>query len=199
MEMCPAWTRFIRLSRLLVVTIGFIAVPKAGTQDIHKIPCDDLVYVRSREMKNYFDFAGSSFKPIVKVTVSFCTINGNDLGDEVLYETLWYSGADPIGCRRYRDFEVKTLDRLYFYATTSSTQEVPACSNAFVRLLLDATLNRNAITAVQVPTEFFDNFIDQLENENFYTLNKLLVRPAIYVCLPLMDNNGDKKTVVHAD
>lgn len=186
-----------RLSIFLVLAITFFSASNAGAQDIRKVPCNDLVYVRSQEMKGYLDFTGSTFKPIIKVTVSFCPIAGDNLGEEVVYETLWYCGADPIGCRRYRDFDIKTLDKLYLFATLSSPQEEGACSNAFVRLLLDATLNRNAIVAVQVPTDFFADFIDKLEYENFYTLNKLQARPAVYLCLPLRDEKGDTKMVVH--
>jgi hypothetical protein len=182
-----------------MVSSVVITIPATKAQDIRKVPCNDLVYVRSKEMKNYLDFTGSSFKPIIKVTITYATIDGNNIGGEVVYETLWYCGADPIGCRRYRDFDLKTLDKLYIFATLSSSQEIAACSNAFVRLLLDASLNRNAITAVEVPSEFFSEFIDKLEVENFYSLTKLQVRPAIYLSLPLRDEKGDKNTLVHSN
>jgi hypothetical protein len=190
-------TRLHSLTVLLAVAVLLVAVPLGQAQDIHKVPCNDLIYVRSKEMTNYLDFPGSTFKPMVKVTISYCTVNGNDLGEETLYETLWYCGANPVGCRRYRDFDVKALDRLYVYATVSSAAEIGACSNAFVRLLLDATLNRNAITAIEVPSDFLAAFVDQLEEENFYTIGKLQVRPAIYIYLPLRDEKGHTKTVVY--
>ncbi len=190
-------TRLHSLAVLLALAVLLIAVPLTQAQDIHRVPCNDLLYIRSKEMTNYLDFTGSPFKPVVKVTISYCTVNGNDLGEETLYETLWYCGANPVGCRRYRDFDVKALDRLYVYTSVSSASEIGACCNSFVRVLLDATLNRNAITAVEVPSDLLGDFIDRLEGENFYTMGKLQVRPAIYIYLPLRDEKGHTKTVVY--
>src|SRR5271169_6586070 len=101
------WFKTLSLSWFIACQLG--ASPAIQAQDLPRLPCNDIIYVRAKEFKDYFEFDKSPLKSMVKVTISYCSVNGSTLGDEVPYETLWYSDFQPLGCRRYRDFDVIPL------------------------------------------------------------------------------------------
>jgi len=193
-----------RKTELVVLAVMFLVLvlsawQPAGAQDLPKQQCDDLMYVRAQEQKGFLDFPGSPFKPIVKVTVSFRSVKHGTMGDERLYEDLWYQGKNPLGCRRYRDFDLDPKDLIFVYLNSSSEAEHAASSNTLVRLLLDSLLNRDVICGVSVPSESFWTIVDQMEEENFYRTAKLHGRPGVYISLPLLAEDGHKTSVVWAE
>lgn len=171
----------------------------AQAQDVPIVPCNEIVYVKATEFKDYLEFPKSPLKSIVKVTITYCSVIGSTLSDEVPYETLWYSDFKPLGCRRYRDLDILPLHKIYVYLNSSSDAARRAAVNALLRVIFDAELNRNSIAAVEVPADSFVLFVSQLEKENFYAPSKLTAfagQGAIYVTL--IDAIGDRQTVVHA-
>jgi hypothetical protein len=184
---------------LICLTLALSAWQPARAQDLPKQQCDDLMYVRAEEQKGYLDFPGSPFKPIVKVTVSFRCVKHGTMGKERLYEDLWYQGKNPLGCRRYCDFDLDPKDLIFVYLNTSTAAEHAASANTLVRLLLESLLNRDAICGVSVPAESFWTIVDQMEEENFYRTAKLQGRPSVYISMPLMAEDGHKATVVWAE
>lgn len=175
-----------------------ITVPEVAAQNMLR-SCNNVVYVKAQALENYFNFSDSPFKAITKVTISDSLVEKGSAGPESLYETLWYNGSQALGCRRYRDFDIAPLNVIYIYLNSSSALANAAASNALVRILLDAKLNRNRIIAVEVPVDFFSQFLRELENDNFYRPGKA---PAAnmpgYLYLTLIDNIGEKQTVVYA-
>ena len=177
-----------------------IVLPYVSAQNmLPRQACNNIVYVKAQELENYFDFSESPLKAIAKVTITYCTVNGGSLGPELPYETLWYNGSQPLGCRRYRDFDIVPLNTIYVYLNSSSAVSHAAAANALVRILFDAKSNRNSITAVEIPSDSFKLFITQMQKENFYTPGKAPASfmPA-YLYLPMIDNIGEKQTVIYA-
>lgn len=190
----------LRILALLWLVSGCLfTLPAGRAQEVSRPQCEDLIYVRAQEQKGFLDFPGSPFKSMVKVTITYRSVKDDTMGDERLYEDLWYQGQNPLGCRRYRDFDLRPKDRVFVYLTASSPAELSASANALVRILLDANLNRDAIVGVAVPAESFWPLVDCMEVENFYRAGKLNVRPAVYISLPLMSKDGHKTTVVWAE
>ena len=138
-------------------------------------------------------------KAVAKVTITYCTVTGSSPGPELPYETLWYNGSQPLGCRRYRDFDIVPLNIIYVYINSSSPVAHAAAANALVRVVLDAKSNLNQITAVEVPSDSFKPFVTQMEKERFYVHGRApSVSMPAYIYLKLIDNIGEKQTVVYA-
>src|SRR6516162_8610975 len=154
-------TELTMLAYMIGLAFSYIVNPlTAPAQQLPNQHCDDLVYIRAQEQKRFLDFPGSPFKPITKVTVSFRCVQHGTMGDERLYEDLWYQGQNPLGLRRYRDFDLDKKDLIYVYLSSSSQAENAASANALVRILLDASLNRDAICGVSVPAGSFWPLVD---------------------------------------
>jgi hypothetical protein len=160
---------------------------------------DALIYVKSQEVKDYLDYPGSPLKPIVKVTVSLQNAQDGVLGEQLLYEDLWYRGPNAIGCRRYRDFELPPKALIYIYLNASSPIEMGGAANTLVRLLVEALLNRDALSGVEVSPDLLQPLVDQFQQDNFYTQAQLPGRPSAYICVPLITTEGKKCPVVYKE
>ncbi len=163
-----------------------------------------IFYLRPTVYKNYLDFPGPSANPslplplpIVKVAISYAYVKSADVGEEIPYESLWYRGADPLGCRRYKDFNTDLNYKVYVYLNSCSSTEQAACANALVRLYLEMMLNRHQVVAIEVPGHGFWDLVGQLELENFYIPSKLLTPPTIHHTLFLIDSVSDKQALIY--
>lgn len=190
------WLRIFSITWSLLFQIAYAA--QACAQSTLRA-CDYVIYIRAQALANYFNFSTSPFEAITKVTISYSLVDKGSAGPESLYETLWYNGSQPLGCRRYRDFDLPPLSIIYIYLNASSAVADGAATNALVRILLDTKLNRNRIVAVEVPVDSFSAFVSQLQEENFYAPGKApsATMPG-YLSLTLIDSIGEKQSVVYA-
>jgi hypothetical protein len=187
--LCTVW---------LIISQSILVLPVQAQSTPRKF-CNNIFYIRTHEFKNYFDFPDSPLKEVVKVTITYCSVKDGVIGDEIPYETLWYNGKQPLGCRRYRDLDILPLNQIYVYLDISSAPTIAAGANALVRILFDTALNRNSITAVEVPSGSFAAMGNQLACENFYTMQTMpAFNASAYIYLPVIDEIGDTQTLIYS-
>jgi hypothetical protein len=126
------------------------------------------ILVRTKYLKSFLEFRGSEVTNLVLVRVYFDAYKC----EPVLYEKLFYSNGQVLGCRRESTWiwhENKPIDIVLEFEQEKHPFVVDAGVNAAGRILVDAILQGRQIGSVMAPSEYFEDAVESFAHFNFNT------------------------------
>jgi len=89
------------------------------------------------------------------------------------YEVLWYRRGDPVGMRRFGSLAFRAPQKIALHVMHSSfpadDDEIKAAANACLRLFLDLNAKTMSPSAIVVPKQSFNAFVQRMNQLNFYS------------------------------
>jgi len=154
----------------LIIVGVFWSFP-GQAQNVSEADYDWLIELRTRQLKGYFNYQGTSLRPIIQVGVWYRRMTASEVIQPQRYEDLFYRGCDPVSARHYRKFGIERGSGVNIHVLTRSptVSETPcAIANALSRLLLDCYLNQNPIITIHVPLPIFHSVIQGMAHQRFF-------------------------------
>lgn len=162
---------------------------------------DDVIEMKTEEMPKYLDFPGSQLTPIVRIKISyFKDTRHNQFGPAIPYEDLWYYDGKPLGSKHYGALNIHQTDTIGVLVRQRlghdlSLAEASATADATIRILLDATLNRNIIATVNVPATSFLEIINSLQTHHFKRYRDVISRLPGLIAIELESTVGTREVL----
>ncbi len=159
---------------------------------------DDVIELNIDERPDYFNYPGSKLLPVVAVEV-YCRVDTkhNQSAPVKKYEDLFYSLSQPLGCKHFTHFPIPERHEIAIFVRSTSGSlshaGVAACSNALVRLRLEATLNRNLIVTTRIPNDSLSDLIAELEKQNFLKYKEHHESIEVLIPIPLETELGQRE------
>lgn len=89
------------------------------------------------------------------------------------YEVIWYRKGDPIGVRRLNGLAFQAPQRIALHVLHSSLpasdDDVKSAANACLRLYLELYAKTMSPSAIVVPKQSFNSFVQRMNQLNFYS------------------------------
>jgi hypothetical protein len=121
------------------------------------------IYITPKALSKYLDYPQSKLKPITRVTITYAQPPRVPLS---VYEDLYYTTSQPIGCsRRVNPINIRsgTAGIIHIMAV-NSPEDVYAAANSALRTFVDLSLHSCMTKYVQVPIASFDGIVAALCN-----------------------------------
>jgi len=163
-----------KLSTLLIACAITLATQSAGWCDnMIERTYDWIAEIETQQMEKSLEYQGSALTPIVRARVNyFATDKPTQITS---YEDLWYSNGRPYGLERKNAFTVTPGDqiaiRIKHKDPSAGMKESRAATNAALRVMLDAMLNRNMVAAILVPQSSYSSVYQSLQEQNCAPMN----------------------------
>jgi hypothetical protein len=121
------------------------------------------IYITPKALAKYLDYPQSKLKPITRVAITYAQPPRVPLS---VYEDLYYTTSQPIGCsRRVSPINITPGTAGIIHITAvNSPEDVYAASNSALRIFLDVSLHSCMTKYVQVPIAAFDGVVAALCN-----------------------------------
>jgi len=135
--------------------------PVAGTYDW-------IITIETEEQKEYFTYRGTALATVTRARASYQQGDAAS-ADTTRYEDLWYSQGKPLGLERVHSLDLRPGDQIGI-RIKHKTSRVPdyeayAAANAVLRILMDAYLNGNQVTAVLAPADSFNSISQAFQKQ----------------------------------
>lgn len=160
---------------------------------------DDVIELDCEEKSDYLNFAGAQMKPVVRVRVFCkCGTKQNQYATEVKYQDMWFKNSSPIGCKHFITLPLKERGRIGIFLKNPDTlndAEIAACAAALVKLRLEATLNKNIIDTVRIPSYMYERMKLELQKQNFFSYREHGTRITTLIAIPLETDVGKREVM----
>lgn len=160
---------------------------------------DDVIELDCQEQPGYINFAGAQLKPVVRVRVFCkCGTRHNQFAEETKYQDMWFKNGSPIGCKHFITLPIKERGRIGVFLKNPDTlndAEITACAAALVKLRLEATLNKNIIDTVRIPSYMYERIKLELQKQNFFSYKQNSLRITTLIAIPLETDVGKREVM----
>ncbi|HIA53798.1 MAG TPA: hypothetical protein EYN91_17185 [Candidatus Melainabacteria bacterium] len=93
--------------------------------------------------------------------------------NEKKYEVIWYRTGDPVGLRRLGSLAFQPPQKIALHvqhaASPAGDDEIKAAADACLRLFLDLHAKTMSPSAIIVPKQSFNAFVQRMNQLNFYS------------------------------
>lgn len=163
-------------------------------------PYDDVVVLHCEEQPGYIKFNGVQLKPVVRVRVNVrINTKENRWAPETKYEDLWFKDGTPIGSKRFITTPVKERHEVAIFLKDGmdilNDAEISACASALVRLRLEASLNKNQILTVRIPSMIYERLKIELQKQNFVSYRENSLNITTLIPIPLESEYGKREVM----
>jgi hypothetical protein len=157
-----------------LVTIG----PQACAQEDDDLDTEidwearftQIVDIRTEALENYIRNDKNGFDKLILTRVNCQTPKDKQAKK---YEVLWYRKGDPVGVRRLGGLAFQAPQKIALHVMHASLpageDEIKASANACLRLFLDLNAKTMSPSALVVPKQSFNSFVQRMNQLNFYS------------------------------
>jgi hypothetical protein len=162
---------------------------------------DDVIELDCEEKPFYINFEGAQLKPVVRVRASCkCDTRHNQFAPEIKYQDFWFKHGTPIGTKHFISTPIEERHRIGIFIKNQDSlndAEIAACAGAVIKLRLEASLNKNIIDTVRIPSYMYERMKLELQKQNFlsYRENSLYVKTLI--AIPLETELGRREVMCY--
>lgn len=129
-----------------------------------------VVDIKTEPLANYIRKDKNGFDNLVLARVSSQSPKEKS---SKKYEVIWYRKGDPIGVRRLNGLAFQAPQRIALHVLHSSLpandDDVKAAANACLRLYLELYAKTMSPSAIVVPKQSFNSFVQRMNQLNFYS------------------------------
>lgn len=160
---------------------------------------DDVLELDCEEKPNYINFAGTQLNQVVRVRV-FCKndTKHNQFAPETKYQDMWFKNGASLGCKHFTKLPLEQRHRIGIFLKnpdTLSDVEIAAFASALVSLRLEATLNKNIIDTVRIPSYMFERMKLELRKQNFLSYKENSLNVKTLIAIPLETEVGKREVM----
>lgn len=129
-----------------------------------------VVDIKTEHLDNYIRNDKNGYDKLI-----LARINSQSTRDKGIkkYEVLWYRKGDPVGMRRFGSLAFRAPQKIALHVMHSSfpaeDDEVKAAANACLRLFLDLNARTMSPSAIVVPKQSFNAFVQRMNQLSFYS------------------------------
>jgi hypothetical protein len=170
----------------------------APAYDLSQPSYETRIIITPQIVPNHFTFKGTHFGTIIEVTLTISDPFDKER-PEKLYEELWYSGSNIIGCVRHGPLDMKSGNTQIVMNDLGhelKPEEVAAASNAIVRAYLDVAVKWKMVHKVIIPDQYFDQAIVDLNNDNFYSPDEAKGKVTSPIMMLVASQNSDNQAIL---
>jgi len=158
-----------KIISLLVLCLLTTALPALCNGHIDR-PHDWTVEIETDKLPRQFDYHNSHLSDVVKTNIDY--YHQTDDAHKTPYEYLWFHSSTTLGMERLHKFQIDQGDGIAInikHKTASpDVLEKYAAATALTQIVLDAYMNKNAVTIVNVPQESYTEIVNQLQSTHHF-------------------------------
>jgi len=129
-----------------------------------------VVDIRTEALANYLRNSRNSFDNLILARINTRSPAENKSSK---YEVLWYRKGDPVGLRRLGGLSFRAPQKIALHVIHANQpagdDDVKAAANVCLRLYLELYGKGMAPSAIVVPRQSFNSFVQRMNQLNFYS------------------------------
>jgi hypothetical protein len=160
------------MNKCAVFAVGIMllsASPALSSGHIDR-PHDWTVEIETQELSRQFDYHNSHYTQVAKTTIDY--YHQTDTDHKTNYEYMWFHGPRAIGLERLHKFQLDQGDgvaiNIKHKTPTPDNAEMSAAADALAHVILDAYINKNPVTIVNVPEASYATIVSELESVHHF-------------------------------
>ena len=126
--------------------------------------------ITTEHLVNYLRNDKNGYDNLVLARVNSQTLKDNATKK---YEVIWFRKGDPIGLRRFNGLKFQAPQKVALHVHHASLpaddDEIKAAANACLRMFLDLNAKTMSPSAIVVPKQSFNSFVQRMNQLNFYS------------------------------
>ncbi len=135
-------------------------------------PYEWTIEIDTQDMPNKFQYHGSTLTKVIKTSLKYASQASPD--NMIPYEDLWYSNSKTLGLERHGKLDLKQGDAIAIKVVhkgsnpmSPTNEEQRAAGKAVMKAIVDATINKNMVATIKVPTVSFNAISSEIQNYHF--------------------------------
>lgn len=160
---------------------------------------DDVIELECKQQPSFANFAGAQLKPVVRVRAFCkCDTRHNQFAPATKYQDLWFKNGAPLGCKHFTTLPIKQRARIGIFLKDPDTlndAEIAAFASTLVKLRLEATLNKNIISTIRIPSYMYERIKLELHKQNFFSYRENSLNVTTLIPLPLETEVGKREVM----
>lgn len=169
----------LRTLPLFVLSLLFVCSSAAYSQDVDdEIETEidwagrftHVVDIKTESLANYLRNSRNSFDNLIMARVNTRPASESKSNK---YEVIWYRKGDPVGLRRLSGLSFRAPQRIALHVLHANQpagdDDVKAAANVCLRLYLELYGKGMAPSAIVVPRQSFNSFVQRMNQLNFYS------------------------------
>lgn len=169
---------FLPVVLSLFLAVFLTASPPAFADDDDEVETEidwegrfsQIVDIKTERLKNYLRNDKNGFDNLVLARVNSQSIKEKN---EKKYEVIWYRTGDPVGLRRLGGLAFQAPQKIALHVRHASypagDDEIKAAADACLRMFLDLHAKTMSPSAIIVPKQSFNAFVQRMNQLNFYS------------------------------